>query len=88
MSHARLVPFALLAAGVTPALAQSDIDDTDKWSWAENVGWMNWRDADDAAQGVGFHDTFLSGFIWCENVGWINTGDGTPVSAKLASNPA
>lgn len=35
----------------SPALAQSDIPDAHKFSWQENVGWMNWRDANATSQG-------------------------------------
>ncbi|MDP1661836.1 MAG: hypothetical protein Q8L55_07955, partial [Phycisphaerales bacterium] len=65
----------------TGALAQlSNIDATNKYAWAENIGWTNWRDAGNPAtsQGVVVRSKFLSGFVWGENVGWINLGDGTP----------
>lgn len=60
------------------AMAQPNIDPTNKRAWGENVGWTNWRDAGDppGSQGVLVGGTFLSGFIWCENVGWINVGNG------------
>ncbi|MBK7406167.1 MAG: hypothetical protein IPJ41_16565 [Phycisphaerales bacterium] len=71
----------LASLAAAPALAQdSNISPTNKWSWGENLGWMNWHDAGSPAgsQGVRIQDTFLSGFVWAENVGWINLGDGTP----------
>ncbi|MBL9031130.1 MAG: hypothetical protein JNM80_05425 [Phycisphaerae bacterium] len=69
----------LLAAGVAaPALAQSNVDPTNKNSWSENCGWMNWRDANGTTQGVRYYVTFLGGFAWGENIGWVNMGDGTP----------
>jgi hypothetical protein len=80
MNRTILATAALIAAA-SPALAQlSTIDATNKFSWGENIGWMNWRDAGNPAtsQGVVVHSKFLSGFIWGENVGWINLGDGTP----------
>ena len=64
--------------------AQTVIDPINKFTWGENCGWMNWRDA--GAQGARIHATFLSGFIWCENTGWINLGDGTPGSGPSYSN--
>ncbi|HZW07806.1 MAG TPA: hypothetical protein VFF65_11850, partial [Phycisphaerales bacterium] len=70
-----------LAAAASPALAQlSNIDATNKFSWGENIGWMNWRDAGNPAtsQGAVVRARYLSGFVWGENVGWINLGDGTP----------
>jgi hypothetical protein len=76
---------ALLAA---PASADSNVSSTNKFTWAENCGWMNWRDAGDPAssQGARFEPTFASGFVWCENIGWINLGDGTPGSGAGYSN--
>jgi hypothetical protein len=69
-----------------PVLAQSDIDPVNKNSWQENCGWMNWRDDNNAAQGVRDRGTFLSGYIWCENIGWISVGDGSPANAVSYSN--
>ena len=73
------VPLTTLALAA-PALAQTSIDPAHKFSWSENCGWMNWRDAGSpaGAQGARFHGTFLSGFVWGENIGWINLGDGSP----------
>jgi hypothetical protein len=56
----------------------SNIDPVDKYGWGENIGWLNFRDADGSDQGVRVRSTFLKGFIWGENVGWINVGDGAP----------
>ena len=77
--------FALAAAafGSAPgALAQSNINAANKYSWSENCGWMNWRDAGSPAttQGVRRVNNFLAGYIWAENVGWINAGSGSPAT--------
>jgi hypothetical protein len=80
----RFVLLAPLLALAAPALAQtSSINATSKFSWSENCGWMNWRDAGNpaASQGVRLAATHLSGSIWAENIGWINVGDGTPGGA-------
>lgn len=60
------------------ALAVSNVNSTDKFSWGENIGWMNWRDSGSPSgdQGVNIGPTFMSGFIWCENVGYVNVGNG------------
>jgi hypothetical protein len=80
---------ALVATLAPAALAQpSSIDVTSKWSWGENVGFMNWRDAGspEASQGV-FADTqVLGGFIWCENAGWVSVGDGSPANGVAYAN--
>ncbi len=59
-----------------PAAAQSNISSMFKYAWGENIGWTNWRDANDALEGVVVGEEFLSGYVWCENVGWVNVGNG------------
>ncbi len=68
--------------------AQSDISPVHKWSWGENVGWMNWRDAGSppAFSGVLLPADYLAGFVWAENIGWINMGDGTPADGVAYAN--
>jgi hypothetical protein len=85
-SSAALLLTALSAA---PALAQlSAVDPTNKFSWSENCGWMNWRDAGSPAgsQGVRRTVSYLAGYIWAENVGWVTVGDGTPANSTVYSN--
>jgi hypothetical protein len=83
-----LVAGLLVAA---PALAQnSNVAAWAKYSWSENCGWMNWRDAGSPAgsQGAVVGGNFLSGFVWCENIGWINLGDGSPGNGTAYANTA
>ncbi len=65
-------------------LLPSNIDATNKWSWDETAGWMNWRDANGGGVIVG--TSFLSGLIWGENTGWVNVGDGTPADGAQYAN--
>ena len=58
------------------ALGDSNVSMTDKFSWQENTGWMNWRDANGTISGVEILSDHLRGFIWCENIGWVNAGNG------------
>jgi hypothetical protein len=60
------------------AMAQSNVDAVKKFTWSENIGHMNWRDANGANSGVAVNDSlgYLAGSIWCENVGWISLGLG------------
>ncbi len=69
----------------TAALGQSNIDSGHKFSWGENVGWANWRDAEGTGQGVVVSATFLSGYIWGEHVGWLNVGNG-PMNGDSYAN--
>ncbi len=67
-------------------LGVSSIDSINKYSWAENIGWLNWRDANATNQGVEHHGTWLSGYVWGENVGWINVGNGGPYTNTNNTN--
>jgi len=83
---AALIGLLGLIVLVTPALAQSNIDSTNKHAWGENVGWTNWRDADSGSNGVEVTATYLSGFVWGENVSWINVGNGPPADGVHYAN--
>ncbi len=77
----------LLSLSAT-ALGVSTVNPSHKLSWGENIGWMNWRDANSGGQGAAMSalSTYLSGYVWSENVGWINLGDGTPVNGSGYAN--
>jgi len=83
-----LLCVGIVAAGRLPtvAIAQSNVCPQQKYAWAENIGWTNWRDAYDGNDGVRVYPAFLSGFIWGENVGWINVGDGSPADGTQYAN--
>jgi hypothetical protein len=78
----RRAAVALLALGAcaAPIVANSNVADPHKFAWAENVGWLNWADANNRTQGVEVYATggpqYLAGWIWGENIGWINVGNG------------
>lgn len=81
---------ALLAAGSLAALtsttlAQSTVSNTNKFAWGENIGWVNFRDANGGTQGIRDNRSYLTGFAWGENVGWINFGS-TPANGNTFSN--
>ncbi|MBC7773115.1 MAG: hypothetical protein H7210_11505 [Pyrinomonadaceae bacterium] len=81
-----LCAWAVLALSSAPALAQTNIDPVNKFSWSENCGWIDWRGANGGAQGVRIGSAFLSGYAWGENIGWINFGDGTPANGINYAN--
>jgi len=73
-----LALFGVMAASAA-AQPLSNVRDNAKYAWGENIGFLNWRDANNDTQGVRVRFTsggFLSGYIWGENIGWINTGNG------------
>ena len=58
------------------AVLASNIDSTYKYSWGENIGWMNWAPTYNGTEyGVTVYTECLTGYIWGENVGWIKLGD-------------
>lgn len=79
---------AIALALSATALGVSTVNPSHKFSWGENIGWMNWRDAGAGAQGAAMSalSTYLSGYVWSENVGWINLGDGSPVNGTAYAN--
>lgn len=83
--HRPIVSLLALAAAL-PAVAQSNVNATNKYAWQENCGWLNWRDANGGSQGARFNQSFAQGFVWGENIGWINLGDGTPVNGLNYAN--
>ncbi len=78
--------FAITLA--SPAIAQSNINPNAKYSWSENCGWMNWRDAGQPAgsQGASVGPMFLSGQIWTENAGFIMLGSGAGPYANTSNS--
>ena len=78
----------VVAGAAVPAAAQTNVDPVHKFSWSENCGWINWRDAGSPAgsQGVRVGASFLQGFAWAENVGYVNFGDGTPGGGSAYTN--
>ena len=76
---------ALLPAGiVTLAGAASTIDATSRYTYAANVGWMDWRA--NGTNGVSANRQYLGGYIYAANIGWINLGDGSPANGTAYSN--
>ena len=57
-------------------LIADNIDSTYKYSWGENIGWMNWKPSYGGTDyGVTVYNECLTGYIWAENAGWIKIGD-------------
>jgi hypothetical protein len=70
-------------------IGSSNIDAVHRFSWGENIGWMNWQhDAPIPGDGVTVTATHLAGFVWAENVGWINLGNGGGPYANDPSDSA
>ncbi len=89
-SYPRVLGVAGALCLCSAALAQSNINPSHKYAWAENCGWLNWRDAGTPTGAQGAHVAigagFLSGFVWGENIGWINLGNGGPYANTSGVN--
>ncbi|OGY65812.1 MAG: hypothetical protein A3A04_00370 [Candidatus Harrisonbacteria bacterium RIFCSPLOWO2_01_FULL_40_28] len=80
--------FIGLSFAVFAAPEEGTIDSTNKYSWSENGGWMNWGTSEG---GVTVTSSTLSGYIWSENFGWIslncsNTDSCATVDYKISNN--
>lgn len=76
-----LICFGLLS--LQPVWAATNISDTYKYAWSENLGWQNWHSTNSSAT-VGTQ--YLVGYVWAENIGWIKLGDGTGPYANNATD--
>ncbi len=85
MTRTIILGIALAAAAPAAKAQLTNIDETNKYAWGENIGFTNWRDADGATRGVHVYPTHLTGAIWGENVGWILVGFG-PVDGVAYAN--
>ncbi len=45
---------------------------TDRYSWSEYAGWLDFHPND--LGGVTVYDSYLSGYAWAENIGWVKLG--------------
>jgi hypothetical protein len=89
-----LRPLLCLAAAVAlcalPRLseAESRVSTEHRWSWSENLGWLDWRGHGDGAFGVRHWGPYLSGHVWAENAGWISLGNLAQAGAGGYTNQA
>src|SRR6187549_2310553 len=85
MNPAMSASFAVLVAAPAALAQVSNIDEYNKHCWSENIGFLNWRDADGAAAGARFYPTHARGAVWGENVGWVRLGN-APLDGYQYSN--
>ena len=63
MRHQVLTSVLMAAGAVTLGAIPSNVDPDHKFSSGENVGWMNWLDANASNDGVVVGCDWLSGYI-------------------------
>ena len=61
-----------------PAGAASTVNAANKYAYAANLGWMDWRG--DINNGAMIGEYVCSGYLYAGNVGWINLGSGSPAN--------
>ena len=61
--------FVFLKSPVFASSTDGAIDNTDKYAWSENGGWLNFGTTEG---NVHITDSALTGYAWGENIGWIS----------------
>ncbi len=74
----------LVLIGARSAPGQSTVDTVNRYNYAGNVGWLDWRA--DGANGAVFSEGFASGYVYGANIGWVSLGDGSPTNGTAYSN--
>ena len=74
----------IVLSTVTAVLADSTINDTQKFAWAANAGWVNLRPS--TANGLSVGEFVCAGYGYGANFGWINFGSGAPQNGIRYSN--
>ncbi len=64
--------------------ATTTINPTNRFSYAANFGWMDWRG--DGTNGAVIGAYVCSGWVYAANVGWINLGSGAPANSIQYQN--
>ena len=66
--------------------AASTIDAANKYAYAANLGWVDWRG--DTNNGAVIGEYVCSGSLYAANVGWISLGSGAPANQIQYQNNA
>ena len=64
---------SLLFSTAVAFASEGNINSSNKYSWNENAGWLNFRPSA-ADAGVTVTANYLSGYLWCESIGWVRLG--------------
>lgn len=66
----------VLALALLPCVgaAQSTINDSNRYAYGANIGWVDWRA--NTNDGAVMGHSFCTGYVYGANVGWIHLGDG------------
>jgi hypothetical protein len=75
-----LLVFSCLA---TLASANTTINNTNKFAYGANIGWINWQADTNSGASVGHY--FCTGYVYSANAGWVGLGHG-PTNLRNYSN--
>jgi hypothetical protein len=64
--------------------AATTIDPANRYAYAANVGWVDWRG--DTNNGAVIGEYVCAGSVYSANVGWINLGGGAPANSMRYQN--
>ena len=78
------VAVALLLGNACSEATASTINPANKYSYGDNIGWMDWRPSQE--HGVAIGEYVCSGYIYAPNVGWIHLGSGSPANGVRYQN--
>ncbi len=82
----QIIPIYLLFSLIAlTALADSNIDNTQKYAWSSQSGWVNFKPSHG---GVTVYPDHLEGFAWSGNIGWISVGSYTDGGTHHYANTA
>jgi len=74
----------LLLLSAQAGKAQSTISSTDRYAYAANAGWIDFRPT--VADGVKVTETYMAGYAYAANFGWISFGGGAPANGYSYGN--
>src|SRR5579872_2956935 len=74
----KLTGLFVFASCVASVQAGTTIDETNRYAYAANLGWVDW--VADTNNGAVIGEYVCSGYLYSANVGWINLGSGSPAN--------
>jgi len=80
----RLMLLTIFFAFAMSGLADSTINESNKYAYAANAGWINCRG--DVTNGAVIGEFVCSNYLYGANIGWIHLGDGNPTNGYQYSN--
>jgi len=71
-------------AGAIAAVAATTVNETNRYAYGANVGWIDFRG--DVNNGARIGEFYCAGYVYSANVGWISLGSGSPANGYAYAN--